>query len=286
MKDEYLYSNNLNKKIEQSRSMKVNDVICFWSDLLGFGNVFFEKNWKLNEKEQKKIYNRLKVAHSEFLRNTSPNGEKSLVLNDGLVKVGLIDELIEPDIIGLFLRGCIFTHLSINEKELESNFPGCRSILSFGQSINYIEDEIKFDDYVFNYTKPNPNGMSSLASKNGNPTIVYNPSPFQMNTAFSKSYILDSLGSKYGIEKNKIYIDQSIIDFTKELAIKYSFEYRETNKNGITEVLILKEENFPSFGFEFDKIIEIEYKEWKTKVYRLKSFYPHDEDMREFKIDV
>lgn len=286
MEDKYLYSTNLNKKIDAPRSIIVNDVICFWSDLLGFGDLFFEKDWKLNESEQSQIYNRLKIAHTEFLKQTSPNGEKSLVLNDGLVKVGIVNELIHPDIIGLFFRGCILTHLNINEKELENDFPGCRSILSFGQSINYIEDDIKYDDYVSNYTKPNPNGMSSLASKNGNPTIVYNPSPFQMNTAFSKSYILDSLGSKYGIEKNKIYIDQSIIDFTKELADKHSFEYRETNEDEITEVLILKRENFPSFGFAFDKTIDIEYKKWKTKVYRLRSFYPHDEDMREFKFDV
>lgn len=286
MKDKYHYTTNLLKKIEAPRELISKDVICFWSDLLGFGNIFFEKNWLLDEKTQLEIFNRLKIAHSEFLKQTGPSGEKSLVLNDGLVKVGLIDELNHPDLVGLFLRGCIWTHMNINRKELEKSLPGCRSIISFGQNINYLAEEIKFDDYVLNYTKKNPKGLSSLATKNDNPTIVYNPSPFQMNTAFSKSYILDSLGSKYGIESNKIYVDQSVIDFTKELAEKTSLIYREISLKDSIQVLILKEENFPSFGFEFDKVIEIEYKSWKTKVYRLKYFFPHDEDMREFKIEV
>lgn len=286
MDDEYHYTTNLLRKIEAPRELIAKNVICFWSDLLGFGNIFFDKNWLLNQNEQLEVFNRLKNAHSEFLRMTTPAGEKSLVLNDGLVKVGIVDELKHPDLIGIFLRGCILTHLSINKKESENSLPGCRSILSFGQSINYLEEEIKFDDYVANYTKKDPKGLSSLATKNGNPTIVYNPSPFQMNTAFSKSYILDSLGSKFGIEGNKIYVDQSILDFTKELAENSKFIYREVIIENSTKILILKEENFPSFGFEFDKVIDIEYKNWKTKVYRLKYFFPHDEDMREFKIEV
>lgn len=286
MEDNYLYQNNLIKKIEKKREIRIKDVICFWSDLLGFGNVFFEQNWDLKTEHQISIFNRLKAAHSEFLRLTSPHGEKSLILNDGLVKIGLVDDLNHPDFIGLFLRGCIWTHMKINEIELKNNLPGCRSIISFGQSIDYLEEEIKFDDYVTNYTKKDPNNLSSIASKNGNPTLIYNPSPFQMNTAFSKSYILDSLGSKYGIESNKIYIEQSVIDFAKKIAGKFDFHYEEKYKDDLIQILVLKEKFFPSFGFEFDKKIDIEFKEWKTKVYRLKSFYPHDEDMREFKIEI
>ena len=57
---------------------------------------------------------------------------KSLVLNDGLVKVSNIDPNTNPDIIGIFLRGCVWTHTEINKVEFESDYPGCRSILSFG----------------------------------------------------------------------------------------------------------------------------------------------------------
>ncbi len=286
MEDKYHYSNNLIKKIEARREINTKDVICFWSDLLGFGNIFFERNWNLNSENQISIFNRLKTAHSEFLRLTIPHGEKSLILNDGLVKVGIVDQLNHPDLIGLFLRGCIWTHMKINEKELESNLPGCRSIISFGQSIDYLEEEIKFDDYVVNYSKKDSDNLSSVASENGNPTLVYNPSAFQMNTAFSKAYILDSLGSKYGIENNKIYIEHSVLDFAKKLAKKFNFRFEENYDNDMIQILVLKEKFFPSFGFEFDKEIDIAFKGWKTKVYRLKSFYPHDEDLREFKIEI
>jgi len=288
MDDKYQYSTNLFKKLDNLEDLHFKDVLCFWSDLLGFGNDFFQNQWKLNYEMKRKVFDRLRNAHKEFLINTSPFIEHSLVLNDGLVKVCNLDSksVNHPDIIGLYLRGCINTHLRINEIELENNLPGCRSILTFGESIDYIVDNVTIDDYVSIYTKKNPNELSEIAKKTNNEIVVYNPSPFQMNTAFSKSYILDSLGSKHGITGNSLFIDQSVIDFMKNLSEKFNFSFEETNDGGLYCVRILKEKDHPSFGFEIDKTIDISYKDWKTKVYRIANFNPHDEKISEFKFEL
>lgn len=286
MEDAYYHSNNLNRKIDALRDIKVSKLFCFWSDLLGFGNIFFENSWELNIEDQTKIFNRLKDAHSLFLRNTSVLNEKSLILNDGLVKVSEIDENFHPEFFGLFLRSCIYTHVSIKNKENENGYPGPRSVLTFGESIKYLEEEIKFDDYVLNYTKPNPEGLSKIASENGNPTIVYNPSAFQMNTAFSKAYILDSLGSKYGISGSNIFVEQSVLEYSKVIAKELDLEVEEYTENNIHYFFLKKSKNRVYYGFQFDEKISIDYKSWQTTVYKLKSFYPHDEDIRDFKFEI
>lgn len=286
MKDRYYYLNNLSKKINTKRDIKITELFCFWSDLLGFGDIFFENSWSLEKEDKIKIYNRLRDAHSLFLRNTNAISEKSLILNDGLVKVSEIDENFHPILLGIFLRGCIFTHCSIRNKEKENGYPGPRSVITFGESIKYLEEEIKFDDYVLNYTKKNQKNISKIASINGNPTIVYNPSPFQMNTAFSKAYILDSLGSKYGISGANIFVDDSFLEYSKVIARQFNLVIEEFNKNNIYYFFLKFEKNRVYYGFEFDEIIQIEYKTWKTKVYKLKSFYPHDENIKEFKFEI
>ncbi len=287
MEDKYYYDTNLCKKLDNLEDLHFKDVLCFWSDLLGFGNDFFQNQWILDLEMKKRTFERLRNAHKEFFINTAPFIENSLVLNDGLVKVCNLESktINHPDIIGIYLRGCINTHLRINAIELKKNLPGCRSILTFGESIDYIVGNTTIDDYVLNYTKKNTNELSEVAKKTNNEIVVYNPSPFQMNTAFSKSYILDSLGSKYGIEGNNLFIDHSVVEFMKKISNKFTY-FEETNEDGLYCVRILKEPDYPSFGFEIDKIIDISYKGWETKVYRVVNFNPHDEKVSEFKFKI
>ena len=51
-----------------------------------------------------------------------------------------------------------------------------------------------------------------MANSVGNPIVIYNPKEMQMNTAFSKAYILESGGGKAGLPGNYMYIDKSVID--------------------------------------------------------------------------
>ena len=89
---------------------------------------------------------------------------------------------------------------------------------------------------LLNYSRPDPADLGTLAKKHANPIVVYNPEPFQMNTAFSKSYILDSLGSSYGIRGNKFYIEHAVIDFMKELALVHELRYTEIQESSSLKI--------------------------------------------------
>ncbi|MGN6637342.1 MAG: hypothetical protein ACTHJ8_00410 [Mucilaginibacter sp.] len=280
-------NNELYRKLANLPKIQTKQWFCFWSDILGFGDVFFDNDWKLTQEQKVSIYERLQSAHSIFIQNTLPN-EHGLILNDGLVK---IQECTSSNSVpGFFFRSCIYTHLGIKIEAEERGLPGPRSILSFGESILYFPQNFHLDDYVFFDTKPDPSKLSSIAQQTGNPIVVYNPAPFQMNTAFSKSYLLDSIGSKQGISGSFIYVDQSIIDFTIESSkVEGRHLLFEENEN-FTKIAVIPDqaygrENLPYWGFKLGPKLEISYKNWKTFVYRLLAYYPPDEDHTNFEIE-
>ncbi len=179
----------------------------------------------------------------------------------------------------------------INETEKENGFPGCRTVLSFGEGIEYLENEIRFDDYVVNYSKPKGQEISDIAIRNGNPIIIYNPKELQMNMAFSKAYTLESKGSSIGITGNDFFIEESALQSIKKIAKKQGFKtliYNEDEK--FIKYLIpynMKDNNAVILGFNFSsEVIETNIRGWKTKIYRLLNFYPHDEMINEFSFEL
>lgn len=284
---------NLTLKIGNPPKLKVRNCFCMWSDLLGFGSLFEQNNWNLDDKQCRKIYDRLEAAHSAVLYYSSIQ-ERNLILNDGIAKVyhPLPKEIYDNNILGIsmFFRSCVELHMSISKTEHEKGYPGCRSVIAFGDNIEYLADEIRLDDYVMNYTKPKGSRMSDLAKKTGNPIIVYNPKELQMNTAFSKAYILEAGGTKSGIPGNYLYIDKSVLDgityyakdkgysptwIEDEEGLKYFVPNKE---NELSEVIL---------GFCFEKnVIEPSCQKYKTEVFKLLRYYPSDEKTEEFFFDV
>lgn len=287
------WGSNLNKKIGNPPQLKTRHSFCMWSDLLGFGNIYAENNWDLNSRQRRKVYNRLVAAHSSVLYYSRPD-ERNLILNDGIAKVYMPDDSIfgkrEISSISIYFRFCIELHMTINQTEKANGYPGCRSVLAFGDCIEYLAEEIKFDDYVLNYTKPKGQSISTIAQENGNPTVIYNPKELQMNTAFSKAYILE--GGKFDNNpiKNNMYIDQSAVDAVIEYGARrdYTHVWQEMDKelrllipydkNNLNEVVI---------GFAFDKsVFTPEVKGYSTKVYKLLKLFPYDEPVDEFCFDL
>lgn len=284
---------NLCKKIANPPQLTTRSAFCLWTDLLGFGNIFSLNNWKLSDKQKREVYNRLLCAHSAVLYYSKPD-ERNLILNDGIAKVYIPDNSFQgkPDIniVSLFFRSCVELHMTINQTDQANGYPGCRSVMAFGDSIEYIFEEVKFDDYVMNYSKPIDHNLSSIADCLGNPTIIYNPKELQMNTAFSKAYIIENGGSGVGVPGNNFYIDQSVVDAIAECGMEkgYSPIWRELDnellflipyrKNNLNEVVM---------GFSFDKKeIVPSIKQYSTKVYKLLKFFPHDEPIDSFCFDL
>ena len=180
--------------------------------------------------------------------------------------------------------------MAINQNEKATGYPGCRTVMAFGDCIEYLAEEVKFDDYVMNYTKPKGKKISDIAERTGNPTVIYNPKELQMNTAFSKAYILEGGGSKAGLPGNNMYIDQSVVDAVIKYGEKkgYSPVWQELDdelrllfpykKDNLNEVVI---------GFAFDKdLITPAIKRYSTKVYKLLKLFPFDEPVNEFCFDL
>lgn len=287
------HSSNLTLKIGNPPKLESNEYFCMWSDLLGFGNIFFENNWMLDENSKRKIYGRLQKVHSIVLYNSNFQYERNLILNDGIAKVFNIGKEKRKNklfSVSLFLRSCIQNHIQINQTEKEVGFPGCRTVLSYGEGVEYLTDEIRLDDYVLNYTKPKGEKISKLAKDSGNPIIIYNPKELQMNMAFAKAYTLESGGSKIGIKGNNFYIEESVLQNIQYLVKEENLKYviSEEEKYIIHSVPYkLDNMNKNILGFKFSsEVIEIEIRNWKTKVYELIEFYPHDEDITEFTFEL
>lgn len=287
------FESDLTLKIGNPPNLKSKQCFCMWSDLLGFGNIFQKNNWVLNEKLKKQIYSRLEAAHSAVLYYSSIL-ERDLILNDGIAKVFHPKSKYEDPnnilSISLFLRSCIELHISINCTEYKNGLPGCRSILAFGESIEYLAENIKYDDYVMNHSKPKNSDISNLAKQTGNPIVIYNPKELQMNTAFSKAYLLDSGGSKAGLPGNHFYIDESTVNAILSFATNKGYSpLWEQREEGVCLFIPYKKGNIEDvvMGFCFEKeTITPKEVPYITKVYRLKLFYPHDEKTTEFCFDL
>lgn len=284
---------NLSVKIGNPPKIKTRNSFCMWSDLLGFGNVYSDNNWDLNDKQKHEVYDRLVAAHSAVLYFSTPF-ERDMILNDGIAKVFMPDDgpFNKSDInsVSIFFRHCIELHMAISQTEKANGYPGCRSVIAFGDSIEYLAEEVKFDDYVLNYTKPEGHEISSIAGRVGNPTIIYNPKELQMNTAFSKAFILESGGSKAGLPGNNMYIDQSVIDAIIKYGEKKSLIHVWQELDNELRLLIPYDKdnlNEVVIGFAFDKVvIPPKVGRYTTKVYKLLKLFPYDEPVDEFYFDL
>lgn len=285
------FGSNLTQKTGNPPSLTSKPIFCMWSDLLGFSNHFTESNWNLTSEQKRKIYNRLVAVHSTVLYYSKPD-ERNLILNDGIAKVYSISENEKNQLgaLGLFLRFCIELHMTISNTEKHDGYPGCRSVIAFGEYIEYLADEVRFDDYVFNYSKPKGSEISCVARNNGNPIVIYNPRELQMNTAFSKAYILESGGSRIGLKGNNLFIDQSVIDAINQYAQKQKRKVVWQELEDETRFLVpYDSDNLDEvfLGFAFDKCpIKVEDYKYNTTVYRLRKLFPYDEKIDEFCFDL
>ena len=281
------FGTNIARKILHAPLLGVANSFCTWSDLLGFGNSFISKDWQLNINERKKICERLKTAHDIVLYYSQAH-DRIFILNDGAARVFTISKA-EKGIsqfrnLTYFIKDSIQTHMNINGVEYCNSEPGCRTVLAFGECTRYMDSSAHFDDYVLNYTKSDINGLSSMAKENGNFQVVYNPTEFQMNSAFAKAFILDEAGSSKGLVGPHFYVDQSVLDAIYEYS-KIIGWFVEEQQDGEHYKFFVhydknKGERIP-MGFQFSLPIKLETRGWKTKVYRLLRFYPDDVPLNE-----
>ena len=192
----------------------------------------------------------------------------------------MINQLFE---VSMWIRNIIISHVNVNKND---NI-GARTVLSYGERFNSFLDEITVDDLVYNYTKKDKTQKSQLAIKTGDYTLMHNPRPLQMNTALSKSYIIESLGSKAGIDGSNFFIDKSFFEYLRNI-VKNDEILEVIDENDLFVIRYKDELEIECnrlMGFDIQKAININ-EPFETVVYKIKSFYPHDENPKEFKFKI
>lgn len=194
--------------------------------------------------------------------NNIPN-EKVLVLNDGIAKTIELKEIKNYGTYSLtFLfhfRDLITRHyLALNVcKRYEV---GIRTVLAGGEKIQYTPEKLTGQFNLYYDEKK----ISEYGKKILETTFVYNPSEFQMNTAFAKAFTIESLGSKYGINVNGLYIEEQYLQILGEID-NIVVDINEEKIN-------IHKENTLVFILNIKSKIPIEIKGLDTLVYHINEF--------------
>lgn len=201
---------------------------CLWCDLLGYGAPFIESNWDLTTEKSLNNLNRINKLKECFKKTNFFMAEKALMLNDGIIRnLDLVDSEYQSfSYISWFERTMMDFHI-MNYIDKKNGFYGSRAVLTCGHRYMYMSDKTSADYYV----QASQKKKDEYYSKH---TVLYSPKEFQMNTAFSKAYIIESKGSSIGLSGANFYIDEEfLIEFKKYLEeeVHKGQKHVETNRD-------------------------------------------------------
>lgn len=183
--------------------------ICSWFDICGFRSKLDSANWSLSSLQNDGFIEVLSEAYrmTAMPIHVHPQGalEKILVLNDGVARSLDMGDSAETnpitfsfylrDILNIFFRLCRY---------LKSKNLGLRTVLAGGERLQYSAEAITGQSILHFTGSP-----SSLGERFLKQQFVYHPREFQMNTAFSRAYHIDSMGSKSGFVRNSVYLEST-----------------------------------------------------------------------------
>ena len=183
--------------------LKVTTSLCMWCDLLGYGTPFIKSKWRLNTNDAIKNLRRIEKLKFSLLQIYSYPLERVLLLNDGFIRNIDALNITMPQLYLYWLGGILIGYYHINAQDCADGNPGARAVLTVGERFSYLSDMVTEGDI----TQATPERKAEL-SKN---ILVYSPKEFQMNTAFSKAYIMEESGSKAGLYGKYLYIDYDFL---------------------------------------------------------------------------
>lgn len=254
---------------ELSHSKKLISYPClgFWSDICGFGSLLEKNHWNLSELNfngvmslQRNFYD---VIGSTKLADIYPYPyDCTLILNDGIAKTVNMTNLHPAYSFGfiIYIRDLLISHY--NFWRIAKNYNvSVRSVLSAGEFIPYACNN-KNGDTILQY---NPNNISEYGKQILKTTYVYNPTEFQMNTAFAKAYTIESLGKRAGINPDYFYIESSTVELINSIP-KIDFVI---NSN----VLTISFDTIPRMELQISNTLSLHIKGLDVIVYEISSFH-------------
>lgn len=183
-------------------NITVQESLCAWIDLLGYGKAFYESDWNLYDERAVNNLYRIQALQDFVLQINNPFCETIFTLNDGVIynfdfsssATSLMNWLI--DIILKFDR--------IDSFDKANGYYGARGVVAYGHRARYnAYDSQGRGEFI---------ATSEEKKKEYNKkTIVYSPNELQMNTAFSKANIIEEGGSSKGLKHNKLHFDENVL---------------------------------------------------------------------------
>ncbi len=229
--------------------VKIVPCICCWYDLLGFGAPFMAAQWDLHKEAAASSIKRIITEAEYFSGLSSTSYGKKMHLNDGIISNYDIDT--DTSFMGvlLFLDAIIADFDSLNWRDQANGYPGVRGVITCGQRVCY--DHTNLTHLV-----------------NTDEDTCYHPREFQMNTAFSKAFLVEESGSKAGIAGPSLYIDFEIFGKLRSYA---GIKIMEQAKD--SEIIFVIEDNtkwMATLTFDLEAI-PYQHHGIDTIFYRLKS---------------
>ena len=134
-----------------------------------------------------------------------------------------------------------------------------RTVMAGGERLQYSIPKKTGSSYLYYTDEPSDYGKQLLQSD-----YVYNPTEFQMNTAFAKAYSIEAQGSKSGILTGNLYIEDSYFELLYSL-LPDMVERRDD------EILIHKDTD-PVLIYELSDKLQCQVKGINLVVHHIKAF--------------
>jgi hypothetical protein len=262
-KEEFRIAQEWEKK---SRNSLLTPIPCIstWMDICGFGQCLEKALWSL-EKLQKigtvnvlsEVYQR--VGHPLWIGVDPEPYENVLIINDGIARtVDLPAQCYASATQALFyVRDLVLGHLSLLRLTSHHDL-GVRTVLAGGERIQYSPPTFTGNSVLYHGDNPSEYGKK-LLEKN----FLYNPAEFQMNTAFSKAYSIDSMGSKKGFKVNGFFIEQI---FFKQFTVIKDIDIEINNSS-----VLFTHKGRPALELNIKTLIPFSFKGLATIVYHISS---------------
>ena len=234
--------------LSNAQDLEVFHSFCSFMDLGGYGKGLRACNWDLGRAQQQGLIQDLAYffrmgAHSI----PSPTSEERiLVLNDAIARTVDPAPGIDMSAMTKYLRDLVVTHCQIlyglRDRDL-----GIRTVMSGGQRIQYAPHE-----EPRKASRPDFEADLNRIFWNPGDQVVFNPFHFQMNTAFSRAFLIEGAGCRQGILPNRVYIDAGWVDVWKEI-----FGRNPVTRSGARQGRLRFQFNgHPWLDLEYDDIVE------------------------------
>jgi len=178
----------------EAQNLDAFDTVCSFMDLGGFGHRLRTCDWDLDRAQKTGLLGDLAYFYkmgAEAIPSPTLE-ERVLVLNDGIARTVDLAHPIDMLAFLVYVRDLVNMHArivySLRQRDLS-----VRTVLAGGERIQYA-----------------PHSETA-----GTSPVVYNPFHFQMNTAFSRAYLIEKAGSAKKVNPDRIYVDAHWVEVVR-----------------------------------------------------------------------